>query len=322
MIKKKAEASTAVLVGVIGAVLGLIVLLSITMTQIGFLKNTDDQKCTSSLMLHAISKTYGKPWLEPECQHKKVTITNEDIGEKSPYKKKFTEAENSFESLSFPDPDLKNEYVRLYHGDNNRQNWILGYIFAEQLRKCWGKVGEGNFDLFNDLETFIEDCAKDHDDGKDIVSCDKKSSWDTIWLSFNNLKKVPAFCVLCSRIKNEDIPIDSLDRLDLFLAYNRMQKEKYNYLQFLITNTFENNQGQKYLGPEGDGIDLSKPQAIVYVKERRFKGIETSKKILDKLPFTQTSNIKNERGEEVDYLQYTTIVPYEDLADTCTYVVG
>jgi hypothetical protein len=325
MKSKKGEISTESLVVLGILVLTMFVLFSIAADNLQLFKTKKDKLCTVTLMLGSISKVGGKPLISPECEHKNIDISKEVL-ESPEEMSALRESQNSFNKIKTSITGnkefetYKSQYV--VNEILNPKKSIVSNIMTRELKNCWDRVGQGTYNLFNDWEEFISDCSGE---GEAAAKCPSDVSFlKEIYISSKSMNKVPAFCFLCSRItfSDEELKNINIQNFDTWLAFSQVPKEKYSYLQYLTTNTYQYNQGQSYLGKNKEGYQLDEPLAIVYVKERRYIAWEKAKSILATIGVGANDEFKDDKGEPTDSRQYTAIFNYKDLPDYCSYLIG
>jgi hypothetical protein len=181
--------------------------------------------CEQSFVASSISKTIsivGKPYIDPKCQTRRITVTEDDDTNPNPGTVKLkllnNLGETSFSTyknivqwnLEHGDvsnyPYFNEEGVSMpsstdnlrYNSDDEKivERYNMDKLVADELVNCWDIVGQGKLDLFDNWFDFV-DCGGDQPCNSITHAILSPISNDKIRISRN-------FCVLCSRIRFDE----------------------------------------------------------------------------------------------------------------------
>ena len=326
MRKKKGQAAISTLVVMVASLIGLVVLLSITGLYGNIFKKISNKSgCELEFFVSSVTKQGGKEIIEPNCEPHKITIHPDNLtsGKKRGEKviaglQKKLDYENTF----------FNQYSSRFEG--NMEEWAIDEIIAKEMKYCWDITGRGQLDLFDQWWGLFK-CTKD-DDKSIPCSEDNYHEWlstknfleetknvlNNGWPSNWNFNKPPTFCVLCSRIKfDEYINKQKIDSLGMWMANNPVSAKGYGsnipYAAYIQNDAFKGiwalNHHYSY--------DSEQAYAVIYARINVLKANEYMKWVVN-------SDIASivDFGAPPETIQALKLVPYKEIKDHCTYLVG
>jgi len=235
MLNKKAIAP-GVLVGIIAMLIVFIVLFRLDILIANMIKGgAEDQLCFWSAGISSFSKVGPKTISDLYCPRRivHVMIDSNDI----PIRERSKDVEYVYINKQIT-KDLREKLDIWYEGTEDFQdkNTILRYrlneVIAKELKKCWGNLGSGTYDLFDqDLKLFGYEEGTIKEDGSIL-------NYLKLW----NIerRKSPKICHICSTILfHEDVKSEfEGEEIDLepFLKKNPVKlkiPEAISYYEFL-----------------------------------------------------------------------------------------
>ncbi|MBR9675649.1 hypothetical protein GOV05_01425 [Candidatus Woesearchaeota archaeon] len=310
-INNKKGFQAGVLVAVILVIISAAVLFGVFQRYGKILGSAEDKSCSFSLMLSSMTKIGGKVTIPPECEHKIHTITGENISANTQRARQTVASQQELGGRT-------SEYLS-YYGAGHSDEWYINEFMAKELRKCWDMAGAGTYDLFDEWWSFF-DCSKP---GQAAHSCDgPESAWEKLNTSYTNKGKLPTFCILCSSVRfGVGVDKKEINSLIPWIENNPVPKTKTSYAEYLTANSFIGNTGQNY-----QEYDTNEPQAVIYVKVQK-TGLSQLLTNLGRWTnyIASIGDVDEEEEEKLEnqkYIQYTGIVDYNDLYDTCSYLIG
>jgi hypothetical protein len=309
MNRKGVAASTMVLV--ISITITLVVILAILGPMLGLLKGTAEAKqCQLKLFMTAVTKTpgIGTVNLPPECSMQRITIAEENLT------KGFRKAVREIESYnrkhgpeygSMPyDPTIQKELLE----------YELDEAMAKLLRQCWDTAWRGEENFFDEWYKLYqfpwEDAAK---------SQDKDKLWDA-WSDYiGSALRPPVNCLACARVKFDQQIKDELGGERLIKLNEWMRKtpvpadpHALSYWEYTLT---EKNLESLFAGATRFEYDVDKPYLVAYARVNVHTAAEFISDVKDIFPNYDESM----HPEDVSTL---LLIPYEEMYEHCTFVIG
>lgn len=337
--KKGQVSSTLVLM--IASLIGLVILLGVTGTFGKVFKSvTDKSDCQMQFLISSITKTGGVQAVDPDCEPHKITITQNNLTDE----RKINRVKKDLMDYGIKQNgnDVAQEYVSYFENDETRQEWILNEYIAKEMKYCWDVTGQGKLDLFSDWSIF--QCGKDkhpctYNEIKSIYTDNKLleliASGAGVYVGgifggvimgssaplllnammgdLHLAERPPTFCVLCSRIKFSDMPARNVNSMSMWLANNPVSNagtgSKIPYSAYLQNDNFKG-----IFAKGAYQYSTDKNLAVLYQRINVFEVQTWADKISEFITFSD--------GEVPKDIQVVNLVPYEDLKNQCTFLVG
>ncbi len=194
-----------------------------------------------------------------------------------------------------------------------RKRYNMDKVFAEEMKRCWDIVGQGELPLFENWFTLI-DC----DENKSgVQKCNTLGDWVSA-VAKGKVKDTANFCVLCSRLKFDEevsnefqgLTTGKYSSLSRWMGNNpKRVGESMSYYEYIYNpdkmGSFA-EQGQ----PE---YSTDKPYAVVF--ERVNQNTKSGATLIS-LGFIKYDD------EDVYYQNRLVLIPYEDISKECDYLVA
>lgn len=312
---KKAEVGVTELVYLLAFAVALIILVLVFSGFGDVLQKAATKKdCQWNLLLSSITKApiIGTETIPPECQMTRVNITKKQLEDrKSANKREIEEFNKDYENnqyISFR-PTISKELME----------YELDKVVANEIKDCWEMAWMGQMPLFKEWWSLLK-CEIDSE-GKFKCGCAAPKEdcsalgevWDRIKVWNYDVQRPPAFCVLCSRIKFDDeIKKEFTDEIKSLPEW--MQKhpvlvdaQKRSYYEYT------KDDANKGLFAPSYKYKVDKPLAVVYARVNVLKPQHWAENVLE------WTGIKGEASEPVNIL---SIMPYDEVTNVCTYIIG
>lgn len=318
--KKKGQVVNTLVIMLLSLV-GLMVLLGVTFGfKDIFTKITDKNECQIEFLISSFTKSAGRQIVEPECEPHKITITNKEL------EKQTQKVQENI--IHYYETQKGNNIAEQYatYFKVNPEEWAMNEIIAKEMKYCWDLTGRGKLDLFDQWWSLLG-CYRDKAKTQPCVKNDFERDWSLeSWKNAAendfyfvnpmnwNVEKPPTFCVLCSRIKFDDVGDKEISSMGSWLANNPVgtvgEEKKISYAAYLQNDAF------KGIWANIDSYTYKTDQAyaVLYARINVLK-VEDWMHTVKEITFDS-----DEKAPES--VQVIKLVPYNSISQECTYLVG
>lgn len=321
------------------AVLGLLVLILVTGSFGKMFKTiTGKEDCQIQFLVSSFTKTGGTQTVEPTCEPHLVTIDDKYLAANRG--RAWRNIDTYSQNTKYQDSPSFKLFFDTYNHDNDQTKnlWVANEAMAKEMKYCWDITGRGKLDLFSDWWKTI-DCYKDKDKKEPCVTQSDASimdfdRWKTavgnvasvagngvagIFINGRgwSFEKPPTYCVLCARVKFSDEAKNSFtptkDSFGIWLANTPVTDigtySKVSYSKYI--------QGDEFKGIWDPGYEYTndKSYAIVYARVNVFKASQWMNTLGKFTKIIEDKDVPQS-------VQMIKLVPYQNLKDECTVLVG
>lgn len=345
--RKKAQVSSTLVIMVAGAI-GLLVLLIVTGAFGSMFKSlTGKNECQMQFLISSFTKTGGVQTVDPECEPHMLTITKEDLEKNSARAEKSV---STYLAKFSTKPQTVLDYEKQFTG--NTDEWVLDETIAKEMKYCWDIAGRGKLDLFSNWAGMME-CQKQGSNewapctSEEIEQAYSNKVNGVVALAVGAVTTVrfksqvagaattigtpllldvltgdkrlgtpPTFCVLCSRIKfGEGVNNKGyITSLGTWLANNPVTDagtySKVSYAVYLKNDEFKGISASD----KSYNYDTSSAYGVVYARINIFE--------TEDLLTSAQATITGDKSNIPKSIQMIKLVPYSQMRDTCTFLVG
>ncbi len=325
-------------VGVIIIIVTVIILVAFTVNLGSIIKGISvKETCSFSFLMSSWSKTGGVSFITPECEYKRITITAKNITDNKAKTEKKME-----KSLKNVEPYKTNTYTQQYIDKfdgyqaetDTLTEWYIDEQISNELNRCWTITGRGELNLFDDwyapLTCKVEKdgttrpCTKNDVDGWGFdywktatgngISIANPGNWDV---------NAPTNCVLCARVRFDESlknelkfdPETERKTIPVWLANNHVVGSTESYAENL-----NNKQVSGLFAKDQYQYSTDQSYAVVYMRVNILKvnsWMLSAGRTLDGL--VSSEELKNPTKDHYVVLK---LIPYNDLPNQCTTLVG
>ncbi|MEM3374446.1 MAG: hypothetical protein QXE31_04460 [Candidatus Woesearchaeota archaeon] len=351
--KNEQKKGALVISEVIGAILVIAVFLILFITtglyKIILGESGKDLMCEGSFIASALTRpflNYGNSVIDPNCAVNKITVVNNkkdnienqyvlqqdyrstilaqsldtyervknwNKNQEIPEETKFSYFEDysreifsNGEKITLDNPTIEQkEYVR------GRYN--LDRLFAEEMKRCWNIVGQGELPLFDNWFTFV-DCDKNQNG---IQNCENIEKWISA-IKNGKIKPTATFCVLCARIKFDDEINNKFSGVDngyyssvaRWMGNHPIRNDKKESYYDYVYNTDKMSSFAEMFFPK---YRTDRAYAVVFMRINDHGGINF---------FKTLAGLNKYKNSDVYYANIIKLIPYEDISKECDYLVA
>ncbi len=331
--------------------------------------------CESSFVASAMSKSIslmGKSYIEPQCKTNRITITKDRSGETGYggiYMKLNTKYASTLPDkwLKFrtvydqvkewnEDPEIDDIYNFPYFeeediepSDNPNEEELyritarynMDKIIADEMKRCWDIVGQGELDLFDNWFRFMDCKAEDGGPTECDSLLDALKSF--VGLEEGQFRAARNFCVLCSRIKfDEEVKADftgsSYDSINRWMGNHPWRLgERESYREYLLGGADGiDDEEIDFFTIQQYHYDTQRPYAVVFIRLNFHQAIITPTRAMDVVADIISGVdvtipiINQDIDPEIDIIEddgifhanVLALMPYEQIPNSCDYIVG
>ena len=315
--KKKAQGDVDSVIVTLVVLLVSLAVLVLVYNKFGeaLLEDVEKKNCQWNLLLSSVTKSpiLSTETIPPNCKMTRKNITLEQLEKKKKSNKKEIEKFNK----DYEDA----EYVN-FHSDIDKEllEFEMDRVIANEIKDCWSVAWMGKMPVFQEWWSLI-DC-KPKDDGDYECSCPENKEcslpkevlsrlqfWDY------EVSGPPAFCLLCSRIKfNQEIQ-DAFRGEEIVSLPEWMQKhpvlvdpQKRSYYEYTKDDV---NKGIFYPTYK---YRVNEPLAVVYSRVNIYKPIQYGERLFEGLSLGSYESSKS--------VNMLGLMPYSEVGEKCTYIIG
>lgn len=240
--------------------------------------------CTASAQLSSRTMVAGVETISLNCPMTLVDVTMDDLRAET------KKARDQIIKIK-KNEEIKIKYFKNEYNITRLHEFVLNKKIAEEMRKCWQKLGEGELELFNAWYNKLEDEA-----------------WKK-WLP--TLDRPPITCIICSRIRFDGEikkQFSKINSLDEWLKISTVQGKGITYYDYLLDEVHD----QILFTPEWSYI-TQQPVAVVFARMNP----KQSKGILLNLLAAITPLGKEQPAIDVLYL-----IEYGKAGEYCDYLAN
>lgn len=215
------------------------------------------------------------------------------------------------------------EYSQMEKQERVTMRYNMDRLLANELERCWTVTNKGNLPIFDKYWDYIG-CEQG---GGTVTNCDIKNFWDY----FENIPKYKTrdsanFCVLCARIKFEpkvqNAFTDNYDSLDRWMGNHPYRLDsKVSYYEYILDEPQKETQ---FALPHYE-YSTEKPLAVVFIRAS-FHAFPSTLYWFSNLGDTAIGVVfpryETPQEKPVYYGNILKIIPYEDLPNTCHFLVA
>lgn len=316
MMKKKGIAP-GVLVGIIVMVVVFVILLRLDMIIVNILTGgAEDQICFLSASLSSFTKAGPKTVTDLQCPRRLVNVmmNSNDVpaqtriqgtdyvyinkpiarNQRNNLAEWYNESESNFDIKESKDRVLK---------------YRLNEIMAKELKKCWGNLGRGTYNLF-------EQDLPPVNYGGNIKDGDSILSYFKLWNL--GLRKAPKICHICSTIIfHDNVKSKFREEIDLtpFLTNNPVNlatREAPSYYEFLKDDIEQSDLfGVEYRYTTGQTM------AVVFMRMNILSYAEEIFRDLASLSSEQIFSDRDYKEGRILAVDFPLLIPFEEVSNNC-----
>lgn len=325
MLNKKAIAA-GVLVGIIAMLVVFVVLFRLNTIIAGIVSGgAEDQICFLSAGISSFSRAGPKTLMDLQCPKRMVYVmmNSNDIPA--------ADRQKDVEYVYIDKPiarKLRKNLAQWYQKDEpgitaddfKKEERVLKYrlneVMAKELKKCWGNLGRGTYDLFD------QDLLP--------VGTTRPDSGFITKILHLELTDAPKICHICAEIRfQEDVSNKFEEEIDLnqFLKNNPVKlatPEALSYYEFLEDDIKQSN----LFGPDGPEYTYTtnQKQSIVFLRmnvnsyiEEVFAGVFEGILHLDLKQIVSDNDYKEDKDGDIRILaiDLPLIIPSDEISDNC-----
>ncbi len=283
------------------------------------LEDATKRNCQWNLLLSSITKSpiLSTETIPPDCKMTRKNITLEQLEKKKKSNKK------EIEKFNAKYEDSKYVYFHT-EGDKGKVNrelleYEMDRIIANEIKDCWSVAWMGKMPIFQEWWSLIE-CDEDKITGEYKCDCKKeecslgKEIIEKVQFWNNNFATPPAFCLLCSRIKFDQETQDKFGGKEITSLPEWMQKhpvlvdpQKRSYYEYTKDDVNRGIFFPRYV------YNVDEPLAVVYSRINVYQPVQYGERIWEGISSSY------EASKPINVL---SLMPYSEVSEKCTYIIG